>query len=70
MKVLYTLKWPFFIFFIGLLLNVIGALLKIRHWPGADEILTLGSIAEAIAIIFAIIKIVSIKKPDNFYTVK
>jgi hypothetical protein len=64
MKTLYYLKWPFFIFFTGLLLNVIGALLKIRHWPGADELLTLGSIAEAAAMIFAIIKIVSIKKPE------
>ncbi len=64
MKALYYLKWPFFIFFIGLLLNVIGALLKVRHWPGADEMLTLGSIAQAAAILFAIIKIVSIKKPE------
>jgi len=64
MKALYYLKWPFFIFFIGLLLNIMGALLKIRHWPGADEMLTLGSIAQAAAIVFAIIKIVSIKKPE------
>jgi len=64
MKTLYYLKWPFFIFFIGLLLNIIGALLKIRHWPGGDEVLTLGSIAQAAAIVFAIIKIVSIKKPE------
>jgi len=64
MKALYYLEWPFFIFSIGLLLNIIGALLKIRHWPGADELLTLGSIAQAAAIVFAIIKIVSIKKPE------
>ena len=64
MKALYYLKWPFFTFFIGLLLNVIGALLKLRHWPGADELLTLGSIAEAAAMFFAIIKIVAIKKPE------
>ena len=63
MKALYYLKWPFFIFFVGLLINIIGALFKIRHWPGADEILTLGSIAQAAAISTAIIKIVSIKKP-------
>ena len=63
MKALYYLKWPFFIFFTGLLLNVLGALFKIRHWPGSDEMLMLGSIAEATAIVFAIIKIVSIKKP-------
>jgi len=64
MKALYYLKWPFFIFFLGLLLNVIGALLKLRHWPGADEMLMLGSMAEAIAIIYAIVKIISIKKPE------
>jgi len=64
MKALYYLKWPFFIFFIGLLLNVIGALLKLRHWPAADEMLTLGSVTEAAAIVFAIIKIISIKKPE------
>ena len=64
MKALYYLKWPFFIFFIGLLLNVIGALLKLRHWPGADEMLMLGSMAKAAAIVFVIIKIVSIKRPE------
>ena len=60
MKALYYLKWPFFI---GLLLNIIGALLKIRHWPSADEMLTMGPIAQAAPIVFAIIKVVSIKKP-------
>jgi len=64
MKALYYLKWPFFFFFVGLLINIVGALFKIRHWPGADQILTLGSIAQAAAIISAIIKIVSIKKPE------
>jgi hypothetical protein len=64
MKALYYLKWPFFIFFIGLLINIIGALLKLRHWPGADEMLTLGSVLEATAIVFAIVKIVAIKKPE------
>ena len=64
MKALYYLKWPFVIFFVGLLLNVIGAILKIRHWPMADEMLTLGSLVEAISILYAIIKIVSIKKPE------
>ena len=64
MKALYYLKWPFFIFFVGILINIFGALFKIRHWPGADEILTLGSIAQAAAIIAAIIKIVSLKKPE------
>jgi|RhiMethySRZTD1v2_1073278.scaffolds.fasta_scaffold47837_3 hypothetical protein len=64
MQALYYLKWPFLIFFVGLLLNVIGALLKIRHWPGADEILTLGSIAQAVAILLAIIKIAMVKKPN------
>ena len=51
MKVLYNLKWPFFIFFVGLLINIFSALFKLRHWPGADEIPTLGSITQAIAII-------------------
>jgi hypothetical protein len=64
MKALYYLKWPFFVFFLGLLLNVIGAAVKLRHWPGGDEMLMLGSLTEAIAIIYAIIKIVSIKKPE------
>jgi hypothetical protein len=64
MQALYYLKWPFLIFFVGLILNVTGALLKIRHWPGADEMLTLGSIAQAAAILFAIIKIAMVKKPN------
>jgi hypothetical protein len=39
MKILYYLKWPFIIFLLGLLLVVIGAGFKLRHWPGADEML-------------------------------
>jgi len=64
MKALYYLKWPFFIFFVVILINIFGAFFKIRHFTCADEILTLGSIAQAAAIITAIIKIVSIKKPE------
>ena len=64
MKALYYLKWPFLIFFIGLLRNGIGALLKLRHWPGADETLRLGSIIEAAAIVFAIVKLAFLKRPE------
>jgi len=64
MKILYYLKWAFVIFLFGLLLIVIGAAFKLRHWPGADEMLMLGSILEGLAIIFAIIKMALVKKPD------
>jgi len=62
---LYFLKWPLIIFLIGYLIKIAGALFKIRHWPGADEMITIGSIICISAIVFGITKIAFMKKPQQ-----
>lgn len=62
MTVLQYLKWPFIIFLFGYLARFVGGLWKIRHWPMADEILTIGFIVCMIGIVFAIVKLLAIKK--------
>jgi hypothetical protein len=63
MKRLYFFKWPLSVFLTGYLIQIIGALLKIRHWPGADEMLTLGMITISAGLLFALIKLFILKKP-------
>jgi hypothetical protein len=63
MKRLYFFKWPIAIFLTGYLLQIIGALFKIRHWPYADELLTFGMIIICAGILFAIAKLFLLKKP-------
>ena len=64
MKGVWFLKWPLIIFLLGFLVRFIGILFKIRHWPMADEYITIGSIICGIAIVFAIIKLAFLKKPN------
>jgi hypothetical protein len=59
---LHTFKPGLIILLIGFLIRTIGALLKIRHWPGADETLMIGFLIMIAAIIILIIKVISIKK--------
>ena len=58
-------KWALIIFLIGVILQFVGALFKIRHWPMADELITISTIVCVIAVIIAIFKIVSLKKGSN-----
>ncbi|HEX7846325.1 MAG TPA: hypothetical protein VF476_11045 [Chitinophagaceae bacterium] len=64
MKALYFLKAPIVVFLIGYLCLQAGALLKIRHWPGADETITLSYFVIGIAVLLALFKIISLKKPE------
>ena len=64
MSGLWFLKWPLVVFLAGFFLCFIGALFKIRHWPMADELITVGSITGGVGIIFGIIKIAFMKKPN------
>ena len=59
------LKWPLIIFLLGFLVRFAGLLFKIRHWPLADELVMIGTIICGIAIVFAIIKVASVKKPNQ-----
>ncbi|TMI63028.1 MAG: gliding motility protein GldL [Bacteroidetes bacterium] len=65
MNGLYYLRWPLIIFLIGFLIRFTGILFKIRHWPSADEMITIGSIICGIGIVFGIIKIAVVKKPEQ-----
>jgi len=46
---------PLVFFFLGMAITIIGALFKIMHWPGANFMLTIGMITEAIALITLIV---------------
>jgi hypothetical protein len=61
----YDFKWPLIIFLLGFLIQIVGAMFKIRHWPMADEMITFSSIICAIAVLFAIIKLILMKKAEK-----
>lgn len=65
MSGVWFLKWPLIIFLLGFLVRFAGLLFKIRHWPMADELVMIGTIICAIAIVFAIIKVAFVKKPNQ-----
>ena len=53
-----TKKWKLFmakLYGIGAAVVIMGALFKIMHWPGANFMLTIGMLTEAIAIITLIV---------------
>ena len=65
MKGIYFLKWPVIIFLLGFLTRFIGAFFKIRHWPNADELITVGTVIGVIGIALAIPKLVFLIKPGD-----
>ena len=46
---------PLVFFLLGMAITIIGALFKIMHWPGANFMLPIGMITEAIALITLIV---------------
>jgi len=62
MNQLYYFKWPLIILLIGIGIRFIGVLWKIRHWPNADELLTLGTSICIAAFLFSIVKLLLVKK--------
>ena len=62
---LYDFKWALIIFLFGAILQFVGALFKIRHWPMADEMITISTIICVIAVIIAIIKILALRKENH-----
>lgn len=46
---------PLVLFLLGMVITIIGSLFKIMHWPGANFMLTIGMLTEAIAIITLIV---------------
>ena len=48
---------PLVLFLLGMVITIIGALFKLMHWPGANFMLIIGLLTEAIAIITLIVVI-------------
>jgi len=65
MASLYYLKWPLVIIVLGFILKVIGALIKIRHWPYADEILTVSTGIIVAGLIYLSIKLIIQKRQTD-----
>lgn len=64
MKNLYFFKYPLAVFMTGFLVQFVGGLFKIRHWPNADELITIGIIIGGAGICWGIIKLLLLKKPE------
>ena len=63
MKGIGIIKWPLIVFLIGFFVRMVGAFWKLRHWPMADELITIGFIICGIAVIWGIIILLMMKKP-------
>ena len=50
-----TYRVPFVLILLGMVVTIIGSLFKIMHWPGANFMLIIGMLIEALAIIVLII---------------
>ena len=50
-------KLTLVLFLLGMIITIIGALFKLMHWPGANFMLIIGMLTEAIAIITLIVVI-------------
>lgn len=46
---------PLVFFLLGMAVTIVGALSKIMHWPGANFMLIIGMLTEAIALIILIV---------------
>ena len=55
MKKQYTV--PLVLFLLGMVITIIGELFKLMHWPGANFMLIIGMLTEAIASITLIVVI-------------
>ena len=59
---LYDFKWALILFLLGVIMQFLGALFKIRHWPMADEMITISTIICVIAVMMAMMKIATLKR--------
>ena len=52
---------PLVLFLLGMIISIVGALFKLMHWPGANIILIIGMLAEAVAISTLIVVLIKNK---------
>ncbi len=65
MKNFYYFKWPAILVCTGFIIRIIGAMMKILHWPNADESLMAGKVVIVIALFWFIIKFILLKKQGS-----
>jgi len=65
MKALHFLKWPLVVLLIGYLSFLIGNFSSARHWVLADDFIVVGYLMIIIAIVWTIIKFISLKPPEE-----
>lgn len=53
------------ILLIGFALTIIGALMKIMHWPYGGETLIVGSVFKVLAIVIAISKLIAMYRSQD-----
>lgn len=51
---LYRFKWPLIVFLVGTGIRILGAMMKIMHWNGADLVILIATIIMLLAIIWGI----------------
>ncbi|WP_445715692.1 GldL-related protein [Flavobacterium sp.] len=52
---------PLVFFLLGMIISIVGALFKLMHWPGANIMLIIGMLSEAIAVLTLIVTILKKK---------
>lgn len=62
MKVLQAFKWQIVLFILGFIALQIGALVKIRHWPGGDAIITVSYGIIVVSLFLVLVKVMRLKK--------
>jgi hypothetical protein len=65
MKALHFLKWPLVVLLIGYLSFLIGNFSRARHGVLADDFIVVGYLMIIIAIVWTIIKFISLKPPEE-----
>ena len=59
---LYRLKWPLIIFLAGTGIRILGTMMKIMHWKGADLAILVATIIMVLAISWAIAFLIRMKQ--------
>ena len=53
---------PVILFLIGIVITILGSMLKVMHWPGASTVLPIGMITEVASIIYLIVILIKNSK--------
>ncbi|QEE50357.1 gliding motility protein GldL [Flavobacterium alkalisoli] len=54
------------VFLLGYSITIVGAMLRVMHWPWGSEMIVSGSLAEALAVLLLAIKVIINRKSNSF----